>query len=368
MGMRVLGLLALGLLFSPSRAQQPDVGAITVFPADNPWNWDVSGHNVHPLSTTYINSNFPASQIRADFAMEINVVSGGATTPVNFGGSADESDAGPTFGSDLINGALVGNYRIPASPRVEGGGVGDAHCISVDTLNGLLYETYQMNLSTSPWSATNGAVFNLNTNDLRPDGWTSGDAAGLPIFPGVLRYEEIVAGSINHALRVTVPNSQNTHLYPARHHAGAANANYPPMGLRLRLKASKDISGYSGTPRIVMNALKKYGLIVADNGAEWYITTTLDDRWGPEVPYINSTTQGLRALVGSDLEAVETVDALGNPILPGAVPPPTPPVTGGGGGGGGGCGATGMESLFLLAGALLLRRAFRVGCAPSRPS
>lgn len=366
MGMKLLGALLLGLLLGRPRAQQPDVGTIQVFPPDNPWNWDISGHNVHPLSATYIASIGAAAELRADFSMEINVVAGGTTTPVNFGASDDESDPGPGFGSPM-GGAATGNYRFPASPRVEGGGVGDAHCISVDTVNGLLYETYQMNLSTSPWSATNGAVFDLNSNALRPLTWTSGDAAGLPIFPGILRYEEIVAGQINHALRVTVPLSQNTFIHPARHQAGSANVAYPPMGLRLRLKASKDISGYSGTPRIVMEALKKYGLLVADNGSPWYISTTVDDRWAQVmgIPYINSTTVGLRSLVGSDMEAVETVDGAGNPIPPGSVPPPPAPGGGGGGGGGGGCGATGLDSLLLLAGILLIRRSraggFRLG-------
>ena len=362
--MRTLGALALGLLLSSPRAQQPDVGPLQVFPADNPWNWDISGHNVHPLSAAYIASIGVGERVRADFAMEINVVAGGMPTQVDFpaAGTPEESDPGPAFGSPP-GGATSGAYRFPASPRVEGGG--DAHCLSVDTVNGLLYETYQMNLATTPWSATNGAVFDLNSNALRPDDWTSGDAAGLPIFPGVLRYEEIVAGVIPHALRVTVPLSQNTHLYPARHHAGAANTAYPPMGLRLRLKASKDISGFSGAPRIVMEALKRYGLLVADNGSAWYISTTVDDRWPDTDPYINDLSVGLRALLGSDMEAVETVDGAGNPIPPGAVPPPPPPPAGGGGGGGGGCGSTGLEALFLAALALRFRRsrigAFRVG-------
>ncbi len=357
----MLGALALGLLLGGARAQQPDVGPLQVFPPDNPWNWDISGHNVHPLSATYIASIGAGARVRADFSMEINVVAGGATTAVEFppAGTPEESDPGPGFGSPP-GGATSGAYRFPASPRVEGGG--DAHGISVDTVNGLLYETYQMDLTTSPWTATNGAVFDLNSNALRPDGWTSGDAAGLPIFPGVLRYEEIVAGQINHALRVTVPVSQNAHLHPARHDAGSANAAYPPMGLRLRLKASKDISGFSGAPRIVLEALKKHGLLVADNGSAWYITATVDDRWASTNPYVNSLTVGLQALLGSDLEAVETVDALGNPIPPGAVPPP--PAPGSGGGGGGGCGATGLEALLLCWIRRARSRAFRVGCRP----
>jgi hypothetical protein len=341
--MRTAGVFLLALLLGPSRAQQPDVGPLQVFPPDNPWNWDVSGHARHPLSDTYIASIGGAALLRADFSFEINVVANSTPVTIAFppAGTPEESDPGPGFGSPP-GGAASGLYRFPASPRVEGGG--DAHCLSVDTANGLLYETYQMNLATSPWSATNGAIFDLGSNALRPDGWTSGDAAGLPIFPGLLRYEEVVAGAIRHALRVTVPASQDAHLFPARHDAGAADATLPPMGLRLRLKAGTDLSGITGAPLIVLQGLKTYGLIVADNGSPWYISTTIDDRWGA----VNSLTTGLQRIRGSDFEAVQTVDGSGNPIPPGASPG-----GGGSGGGGGGCGATGLETLVLL---VLLRR------------
>jgi hypothetical protein len=240
---------------------------------------------------------------------------------------------------------------MPAGASIEGGG--DAHCLVIDKDNHLLYETYQTS-GGPPWSASCGAVFDLNSNSVRPDGWTSGDAAGLPIFPGLIRYEEIAAGSINHALRFTCNNTQNKHIYPARHDAGAANTAFPPMGTRVRLKASKDITGYTGAARIILEALKKHGLILADNGSNWYISTTIDDRWA------GSNITQIRDMHGSDFEVVQSVNAAGAPILPvsggGTGPPPPPPVVGGGstggGGGGGGCGLTGLELLPLL----LLRR------------
>lgn len=360
---RLSALALVGGLLGMARAQQPNTGVtpIVCFPPDNPWNWDISAHNVHPNSAAFIASIGNGVSLRADFSFEVNVVPGTQTlVPVTFGTYHDESDAGPAFGSNNPGGTTTGMYPIPTGARVEGGT--DAHCIVVDKDNKMLYETGNTS-SGAPWSASGGSVFDLKTNQLRPDGWTSTDAAGLPIFPGLLRYEEIAAlapnAPIPHALRVTVPNSQNTHYYPARHDAGSANANYPPMGLRIRMKASKDISGFSGTPRKVMEALKKYGLFVADNtgpSGAWYISTTVDDRWGPESPYINNASQGILAIHGSDMEAVETVDGAGNPILPGNIPPPTPPA---GGGGGGGCGSTGFEAFLVLAAMALAARLTR---------
>ena len=234
---------------------------------------------------------------------------------------------------------------MPPGASIEGGG--DAHCLVIDKDNHLLYETYQTS-GGPPWTAGCGAIFNLQTNDMRPDGWTSADAAGLPIFPGLIRYDEVASGTITHALRVTCPSTQNAHLYPARHHAGSSGANLPPMGLRLRLKASKDISGYTGAAKVILTALKKYGLLVADNGSPWFISTTVDDRWS------GTNIMNIRDMVGSDFEVVVSVDSSGNPILPvsggGSGPPPPPGggSSGGGGGGGGGCGLLGLELLPLV--------------------
>ena len=324
-------LLAAGL---PALAQtQPDVGSgFQVFPPDNPWNWDIRGHAVHPSSTAFVNSMGSSTTLFADQSFQITVV--GALQPnvaVTFGAYSDESDPGPGFGSPPA-GAATGSYPIPPGAPIEDGG--DAHVLVVDTEAKLLYETYQTS-GGPPWSATCGAVFDLASNALRPDGWTSADAAGLPIFPGLLRYEEVAAGVIPHALRVTASSTQDTYLYPARHQAGSANANLPPMGMRLRLKAGYDISAYTGAARVVLEALKKHGLIVADNGSSWYISSTVDSRWA------SSTIRDIMDVPGSAFEAVRTVDDGGNPI---------PPAGGGGGGGGGhgGCGALGAEVLLAL--------------------
>ena len=357
--LRTAGALVLAALLLPLRVQQPNLG-FSVFPSDNPWNWDVSGLNVDASSATYINwisSTNLSTPIREDYSFPYNVVPGTqAKVDVNFTLYDDESDPGPGAGSP-VNGTVSygskGSYPMPPGAGVEGGT--DAHCLVIDTTNHLLYETYQTS-GGPPWSASCGAIFDLNSNAVRPDGWTSGDAAGLPIFPGLIRYEEVAAGAINHALRFTCNNTQNKHIYPARHHAGPANTNYPPMGTRVRLKASKNISSYTGAARVILDALKKYGLILADNGSDWYISTTIDDRWS------GTNITAIRNMIGSDFEVVTSVNSSGAPILPvsggGVGPPPPPPVTGGapagggGGGGGGGCGLSGLELLPLL----LLRR------------
>jgi len=328
--LRFAGALILLALLAPA-VQQPDLG-IAVFPSDNPWNWDISGLSVDTNSNTYIGSISSAAPIREDYSFPYNVVLGTqAKVDVAFTLYDDESDPGPGAGSP-VNGTVSygskGSYPLPAGAPIEGGS--DAHCLVIDKDNHLLYETYQTS-GGPPWSASCGAVFDLNSNAVRPDGWTSGDAAGLPIFPGLIRYEEIAAGSINHALRFTCNHTQNKHIYPARHHAGPAITTYPPMGTRVRLKASKDISAYTGAARIILDALKKYGLILADNGSDWYISTTLDDRWSG-----TNITQ-IRDMHGSDFEVVQSVDAGGAPILPVS----------------GGCGLTGLELLPL---ALLRRR------------
>jgi hypothetical protein len=280
------------------------------------------------------------------------VLDGQADVAVAFNLYDDESDPGPGFGSPA-GGAAQGMYPFPAGAPIEGNGVGDAHCLVIDKDNALLYETY-VTSGGPPWTAACGAVFDLNSNAVRPEGWTSGDAAGLPIFPGLIRYEEVAAGAINHALRFTCSPTQNRHIYPARHHAGQANTALPPMGLRVRLKASKDLSGYTGAARVVLEAIKKHGLILADNGSDWYISATLDSRWAS-----TNITQ-IRDIRGSDLEVVVSVDAGGAPVLAvpgggtGPAPPPDPPAATSGGGGGG-CGLSGLEALLLI----LLRRRLR---------
>ncbi len=182
---------------------------------------------------------------------------------------ADESDAGP--------------YPIPANVPIEGDpqpGDGDRHALIVDRDTCTLYELYSLRRDGGGWAAGSGAIWNLRSNRLRPAGWTSADAAGLPILPGLARYDEVAAGAIDHALRFTAPQTRRAFIYPARHFASdSSDPSLPPMGLRVRLKASFDIRGFPPQARVVLEALKQYGMILADNGSPWYISGAPDPRW-----------------------------------------------------------------------------------------
>jgi len=202
---------------------------------------------------------------------------------------ADESNPGP--------------YPIPPNVPIEGGpqSSGDRHVIVVNGSTCKLYELFAAYpQSDSSWQAGSGAVWDLRSNALRPQTWTSADAAGLPILPGLVRYDEVAAGAIHHALRFTVSRTQHAFIWPARHYASSdSNPNLPPMGLRLRLKASVNISSFSPTNRVILTALKRYGMIVADNGSSWFISGTPDNRWN------NDDLHTLGNIPGSDFEVVD---------------------------------------------------------------
>lgn len=296
---------------SPSPAAPPGVAPATssaapgaigqVFPASNAWNQDVSALPVHPSSAAFLASIGLATGLHPDFGTTWNgapngipyvTVSGSQTrVPMTFA-YASESDPGP--------------YPFPASAPIEGGpsSTGDRHVIVIDTDNHLLYETFDSHYDakTGGWSCGSGAVFDLTSNARRPAGWTSADAAGLPIFPGLVRYEEaVVQGAIRHALRFTVQNSQRGYVDPARHFASSStNPSLPPMGLRVRLKAGKDVSKFPPEVQVILNALKTYGMIVADNGSNWYVSGAPDPRWNDQ----NLAT--LSQIKGSDFEVVDT--------------------------------------------------------------
>jgi hypothetical protein len=190
-------------------------------------------------------------------------------------------------------------YPIPASPRIEGGS--DRHLLMIDTSACKLYELFAATKSGGKWHAGSGAVWNLRSNVLRPVGWTSADAAGLPIFPGLVRYDEVAAGAILHALRFTAPNTCAGYIYPARHEAGNGSCSVlPPMGLHVRLKAGVVISGYGAQARILLSALKRYGMILADNGSPWYVTGAPSTSWNDDVLH------ALNQIPGSDFEVVDT--------------------------------------------------------------
>ena len=245
-----------------------------VFPDDNWWNTDISAQAVDPNSSTLITA-CGTQNLHPDFGTTFGipyvVVGAGETTrPITFD-YADESDAGP--------------YPIPIGAPIEGGAssTGDRHVIVVDTATSKLYETWDshpLNGGTS-WHAGSGAIFDLTSDALRPSGWTSADAAGLPIFPGLVRYDEAVQlGSIAHAFRFTCPNTQAGFITPARHFASSdASASLPPMGMRVRLKASFDVSTFPSEVQVILRAMQKYGVLLADNGSGWYVSGAPDARW-----------------------------------------------------------------------------------------
>jgi hypothetical protein len=285
--------------------QQPDLGAGAslngkrLFPADNAWNRDVSGEPVDPNSANLIASMGLGTSLHPDFGTVWNgapngipyvVVSGAQTkVPITFNAYGDESDPGP--------------YPVPSDAPVEGGpsGTGDRHVLVIDRDNWKLYELYRAFPSGAGWNAESGAVYDLNSNALRPAGWTSADAAGLPIFPGLVRYDEVFGRrEITHALRFTASRTRRAYVLPARHFASSnTDPNLPPMGMRVRLKASFDISGYSPSMQVILRALKRYGMILADNGSNWYVSGAPDPRWN------DSELNTLKGLKGSDFEVVK---------------------------------------------------------------
>ena len=252
----------------------PMVAGCPVFPPDNSWNRDISADPVDANSAAYVASMLQdAKNLHPDFGgggaygIPYSIVEQNqASQPVSFT-YASESDPGP--------------YPIPPNAPIEGGS--DRHVLVVQKGTCKLYELFAASYVGSGWQAGSGAVFDLNTNALRPAGWTSADAAGLPIFPGLARYDEVAAGEIRHALRFTVKRSQKAYILPARHYASnLTDTNLPPMGLRLRLKASFDLAGYTGQSRVILEALKRYGMIVADNGSSWFISGASDTRWNDD--------------------------------------------------------------------------------------
>ena len=213
-----------------------------------------------------------------------------AMVPMTFD-TASESDPGP--------------YPFPAGALVEGGANsgGDMHILVIEQGSCALYETWNTTYVGPGWHAGSGARFDLTSNALRPDGWTSADAAGLPILPGLVKVAEVDAGAVNHAIRFTVANSQQAYIHPATHAAGNADPSLPPMGLRLRLKASFDLTPYKGASLVILTAMKQYGLILADNGSNWYISGDSDDAW---TSLIDTISSDFGTVHGSDFEAVQT--------------------------------------------------------------
>lgn len=269
------------------------------FPHGNPWNTPIDDLPVDENTTDYLESIGLDKHLHPDFGYSksgltpgIPYVVVGKKQPksvVRFE-YPGESDRGP--------------YPIPADPPIEGGpqSDGDRHLLIIDRDAWKLYELFAARREGGEWAAGSGAMFDLNSNKLRPAGWTSADAAGLPIFPGLVRYDEVVEQQeIRHALRFTVRKTRRAYIAPARHWASShTEARLPPMGLRVRLKASYDISGFPPNVQVILRALKKYGMLLADNGGDWFITGVPDARWDDD------ELGTLKRVKGRDLEVVET--------------------------------------------------------------
>lgn len=305
-------LLSSSLAFAPfaqskPQAAPPTIAGCPLQPADNIWNVPVDQLPLDPQSDAYVNTIGRTRHVHADFGsgtwegfpigIPYTTVPGTQPKfPVNFWWP-DESDAGP--------------YPIPPNVPIEGdpNGDGDRHILIVDRDNCTLYELYAAHQVNGQWHAGSGAIFDLNSNALRPDTWTSADAAGLPILPGLARYDEVAAGEINHALRFTAPQTRSSYVWPARHEASdLTGAQYPPMGQRFRLKASFVIDdSFSPHARVILRALKKYGMILADNGSSWYISGAPDERWD------NDVLHELDVVTGDDFEAVDVSSLMVHP-------------------------------------------------------
>jgi len=324
MRVKFLLLTALVLLFTGSAFAQSgtcsgmstgagaSLNGFDPFPASNLWNTDISSAPVDLNSTNIINFIGSTVTLHPDFGagmyrrqtlgIPYQVMAGTqGKVPISLGAFASDSDPGPM---PIPSNALIEGYPKP--------GNGDRHVLVLEKDGCWLYELYNASLNKSGnWSADSAAVWDMSINEQRPYTWTSADAAGLPIFPGLARYDEVAAGAINHALRFTVPTTQKAFVAPASHWASTVtNPSAPPMGTRLRLKASFDITGFPADDRVILTALKKYGMILADNGSGIFISGAPDDRWN------NSNLNLLKAITASNFDVV----AMGTIYTPANVP------------------------------------------------
>jgi len=289
-------------------ATGPIVGGCPLFLADNIWNTEIDALPADANSSAYISAIGSSTGLHPDFGsgswdggpigIPYNIVPGTQEKVAITFTYADESDPGP--------------YPIPPDALIEGGSgsAGDRHVLVLDKDACILYETW----STYPqpdgtWQAGSGAVFDLRSDALRPSGWTSADAAGLPILPGLVRYDEVASGEIRHAIRFTAPRIRKAYVWPARHYAGSITvANDPPMGQRFRLRAGFDIAAFSSDVQVILNAMKKYGIILADIGSAWYISGVPDPGWNNDL-----LVSEFNRVHGSDFEAVDESSLTVNP-------------------------------------------------------
>jgi hypothetical protein len=283
----------------PTASAAPRIGSCQIFPDDNPWNTDISSYPVHENSDNIVASISLTKGLHPDFGenpdygIPFDVVGASQPlVPITFDDYGDESDPGP--------------YPIPPDATVEAGS--DRHVLVLDQDNCVLYEMYnaRKNSGDSGWTASSGAKFDLTSNALRPQYWTSADAAGLPIMPGLVRYDEVQAGAINHAIRFTADYTRQAFIPPATHFASSdQDPNLPAMGMRFRLKSDFDISGFSRTGQVILTAMKKYGLIMSDNGGDWFFQGEKDAPWNDD------ELNELKSVPGSAFEVVYT----GEPVV-----------------------------------------------------
>ena len=285
------GALAATATASSTTTTGATIAGCPLFPADNAWRADISHYPLSPYSAAWVRSVGSSTHLHPDFGSDPSygipysvVPATQQPVPIRFTAYGDQSDPGP--------------YPIPTTAKIEAGG--DAHVL-VASANCHIYELYGAKRSGSGWAAMSGAVFNLKSDALRPDTWTSADAAGLPILPGLVRPDEIRTGHIDHALRFTVQTTQRGFIHPATHQAGSTSStSAPPMGARFRLKASFSLTPYHGAALIILTALKKYGMFVADNGSNWFISGATYTGWND-----NDLNQ-LKNVAGSAFEVVNT--------------------------------------------------------------
>lgn len=281
----------------------PGATTCPVFPIDNVWNMRIDGRKVAPNSATMISAIGLDRGLHMDFGSYA-----GYGIPYQIVSSATPRS---TVTFDYASESDRVGYPIPANPRIEGGGAtgsGDRHILMVDKDACRLYELFYARTSGGRWYAGSGATWDLRSNQLRPLGWTSADAAGLPILPGLVRYDEVAAGAIRHALRFTTNRTRRAYVYPARHYASdSTSTSLPPMGLRVRLKAAYDTSRFSPHARVVAEALKTYGMILADNGSPWYVSGMSDPRFDDDVMH------ELDVITGRHLEVVDTTGLVNGP-------------------------------------------------------
>jgi len=279
---------------APSSPAGRIFGSHTVFPKDNPWNTDISRMPVDPKSDVYIAAVGADKLLHPDFGTVYGI-------PFQF---VDYKTSRSSVTFDYADESDKGPYPIPADPLIEGGPgatEGDRHLLLIDPDDWVLYELYQAVKGPDGWHAGSGAIWDLKANSTRPRGWTSADAAGLPIFPGLVRYDEVHEKHlITHALRFTVERTRRAFVFPASHWASSLNnPDLLPMGARLRLRPDFDISSFDPDVQVILVALKTYGLILADNGSDWFISGAPDKHWNDDILH------QLTRVKGKDLEVVE---------------------------------------------------------------